>query len=143
MLQPEEPRPHRDAEILVVDDEPMIAQLLKKYLNNLGFRTRFAATGREALAALERALPDVMLLDIYMPGYSGVEVLRTLRARWPNDFPFGVIILTGSRHEPLLEEALALGAFEVLLKPIELTHLELALRTQLTLKPPRPRDGAS
>jgi CheY-like chemotaxis protein len=137
-----QPGPHPDAEILVVDDEPMVGQLLKSFLNGLGFRTRFAATGSEALAALERALPDVMLLDIYMPGYSGVEVLRRLRARWPDEFPFGVIILTGSRQEPLLEEVLALGAFDVLLKPIQLEQLELALRTQLTLKPPRPGGGA-
>jgi CheY-like chemotaxis protein len=123
--------------ILVVDDEPSIGKLLKKFLASLEYDVRFAATGREALALIAKAPPDLVLLDIYMPQVNGVEVLKRLRALWPEEFPFGVIILTGSRDEPLLQQTFALGAFEVLLKPVSLEQLELAIRVQLLLKDPR------
>jgi CheY-like chemotaxis protein len=123
--------------ILVVDDEPSIGKLLKQFLASLGYDVRFAATGREALALIDKAAPDLVLLDIYMPHVNGVEVLKHLRASWPEELPFGVIILTGSRDEPLLQQTFALGAFEVLLKPVSLEQLELAVRVQLLLKEPR------
>jgi CheY-like chemotaxis protein len=123
--------------ILVVDDEPSIGKLLKQFLASLGYEVRFAATGREALALIEKAPPDLVLLDIYMPQVNGVEVLKRLRASWPDELPFGVIILTGSRDEPLLQQTFLLGAFEVLLKPVSLEQLELAVRVQLLLKDPR------
>jgi DNA-binding response OmpR family regulator len=61
-------------------------------------------------------------------------MLRRLKQRWPAGLPFGVIILTGSSDEPLLQEALTLGAFDVLLKPVSIKHLELAVRVQLVLQ---------
>jgi CheY-like chemotaxis protein len=117
--------------VLIVDDEPSICTLLRQFFTHLGLQSRFAATGTEALALIEKKSPDLVILDIYMPGMTGVEVLRRLQARWPSGFPFGVIILTGSTDEPLLQEALGLGAFDVLLKPVSIKHLELAVRVLL------------
>jgi CheY-like chemotaxis protein len=128
-------QPDVSPEILVVDDEPVISRLLKEFLRRQNFSTRFAASAAEALAALQKRVPDLMILDIYMPGISGVELLRDLHHRWPTQLPFGVIILTGSRDEPLLEQALALGAFEVVLKPVSLEYLDLAIWTQLAFQP--------
>jgi CheY-like chemotaxis protein len=122
--------------ILIVDDEPGICTLLKQFLTKLGYQTRFAATGAEALALIEKRPPHLVILDIYMPALNGVELLRRLKGRWPSHLPFGVIILTGSSDEPLLQEALALGAFDVLLKPVSIKHLELAVRVQLLLQGP-------
>jgi DNA-binding response OmpR family regulator len=129
-------RVNAEAEILVVEDEPSIGRLLKDFLAKLGFETRFAASGREAVAAIEKSPPDLVLLDLYLPHLNGVQVLEKLRHRWPSGLPFGVLVLTGSREEPLLEQALDLGATDVLLKPFNLTQLEIALRVQLVLKPP-------
>jgi DNA-binding response OmpR family regulator len=126
--------------ILVVEDEPSVAKLLREFFRSLGFQVRFAATGSEGLALIEKAPPSLLVLDIYLPHMDGVEVLRRLRARWSEKLPFGVIILTGSRDEPLLQEALSLGAFDVLLKPVSIKQLELAVRIQLLFQetdPPR------
>jgi CheY-like chemotaxis protein len=120
--------------ILIVDDEPGICTLLKQFFTKLGYQTRFAATGAEALALIEKRPPDLIILDVYMPVLNGVELLRRLKTRWPTSLPFGVIILTGSSDEPLLQEALALGAFDVLLKPVSIKQLELAVRVQLVLQ---------
>ena len=130
-----------EAEILVADDNPVICQLLTDFLGGQGFHVRTVATGREVLRAIEERPPHIVVLDLYMPEGDGVEVLRRLRQRWPREFPFGVIILTGNRQEPLLEAALALGAFDVLLKPVSLVQLELAVRAQLALKPPPSAGG--
>jgi DNA-binding response OmpR family regulator len=129
-------RPAAEADILVVEDEPSIGRLLKVFFASLGFQTRFAASGAEAVALIEKSPPDLVLLDIYLPTFNGVEVLHKLRRRWESDLPFGVIVLTGSREEPLLQEALDLGATDVLLKPVNLSQVELAVRVQLLLKPP-------
>ena len=120
--------------ILIVDDEPTICALLKDFFGRLGYQTRFAATGVEALALIEKSLPDLVILDIYMPAMNGVELLRRLKGRWSTALPFGVIILTGGSDETLLQEALSLGAFDILLKPVSTKQLELAVRVQLLLQ---------
>lgn len=125
------------ADILVVDDEPTVGRLLKDFLGGHGYHVRVAAGGREALACIEQARPDLVILDLLMPDCDGVEVLLEIRRHWPSEWPFGVIVLTGSRDVPLLETALALGAFDVLLKPVDLPQLELAVRAQLVMRPPR------
>jgi CheY-like chemotaxis protein len=129
-------RSRAEADILVVEDEPSVGRLLKVFFASLGFQTRFAASGTEAVAVIERSPPDLVLLEIYLPHLNGVQVLHKLRSRFETDLPFGVIVLTGSREEPLLQEALNLGATDVLLKPVNLSHVELAVRVQLILKPP-------
>jgi two-component system response regulator AtoC len=124
----------RPQTVLIVDDEPSICTMLKQFFTHLGLQSRFAATGTEALALIDKKPPDLVILDIHMPGLNGVEVLRRLQSKWPSGLPFGVIILTGSSDEPLLEEALGLGAFDVLLKPVSIKHLELAVRVQLLMQ---------
>jgi CheY-like chemotaxis protein len=120
--------------ILVVDDEPANLQLVKQFLTRKGYLVEMASTGEEALASIQQHPPDLVLLDLYMPGMNGVEVLRRLTApSFPVKPPPGVIVATASVDEPLLKDCLALGASDVILKPLDLKQLELAITVALIL----------
>jgi CheY-like chemotaxis protein len=121
------------ATILVVDDELEIVELVGEFLERRGYRVKTATNGKDALALVKEEPPDLMLLDIYMPGMNGVEVLRRLKAQ---QSPVGVIMLTASQEERLLQEALKLGAFDVLSKPVNLDEIELAVAVKLALSAP-------
>ena len=122
------------ATILIVDDEPANLQLAKQFLTRKGYRVETAQTGEEALALIQQHPPDLVILDLYMPGINGVEVLRRLTApSFPIKPPPGVIVATASVDEPLLKECLALGASDVVLKPMDLKQLELAVTVTLIL----------
>jgi len=121
--------------ILVVDDEPEICDLVGEFLTRRGYGVKTAGGGEQALEAIRKELPNLVLLDIYMPGMNGVEVVRRLKSA---DLlaRLGVIMLTASQEEPLLQEALDLGAFDVLSKPVNLDELELAVAVKLALTAP-------
>jgi CheY-like chemotaxis protein len=125
-----------------VDDEPEIREMVGEFLRLRGYKIKTASTGEEALAIAVREPPDLILLDIYMPGMNGVEVLRHLAKE---KFPGGVIMLTASQDEPLLQTALDLGAFDVLSKPVDLDQVELAVMVKLLLQEdsglPLPQGG--
>ncbi len=111
--------------ILVVDDEPQIRDLLKRFLALRGYKVRVASDGQQALTMVEQEAPQLIVLDVYMPGINGVEVLRQLRRR---KFTGGVILLTGSQDDKLLQEALDLGSVDVMGKPVDLERLALAIQ---------------
>ncbi len=111
--------------ILVVDDEPQIRDLLKRFLSLRGYKVRVASDGQQALTMVEQETPQLIVLDVYMPGINGVEVLRQLRRR---KFTGGVILLTGSQDDKLLQEALDLGSVDVMGKPVDLERLALAIQ---------------
>jgi CheY-like chemotaxis protein len=122
------------ATILVVDDEPANCQLARQFLSRKGYRVEIAPSGEQALAAIQQRPPDLVLLDLNMPGINGVEVLRRLTApSFPVKPPPGVILATASVDEPVLKECLALGASEIVLKPLDLKQLELAITVTLLL----------
>jgi DNA-binding response OmpR family regulator len=124
----------RPATILIVDDEPEIGEMVGEFLGRRGYRTKAAYSGEEALAKVKQEPPDLVLLDIYMPGMSGVEVLRQITdPAFPVQPAPGVIMLTASQDEPLLKQALDLGAFDVLLKPVNLDQIELAVTVKLAM----------
>lgn len=124
---------HDGASVLVVDDEEMVRTLLKQYLTLKGYQVCLAKDGREALASLAEASPRMVILDMYMPGMNGVEVLRELRAR---DYAGGVVALTASQDEELLRQTLDLGSVDVLGKPVDLERLDLVLQVGLALTEP-------
>jgi len=121
-------RSKRAVSILVVDDEPMIRDMLEQYLGLQGFRVRSAQGGAEALALVAQEPPQMIILDMYMPGMNGIEVLGELRAR---RYKGGVIALTASQDEKLLQEALNLGSVDILGKPVDLARLSLAIQVSL------------
>lgn len=118
--------------LLVVDDEPAIRSLVREYLTLRGYRVRVAQDGKDALALVKQERPDLIILDLKMPGISGVEVLRALRAR---DFKGGVVTLTGSQDQDALQHTLDLGAMDVVGKPVDLERLELVVQVGLAVSP--------
>jgi len=123
--------------IMVVDDETEIGEMVGEFLRRRKYAVKTASNGKDALAMIQREQPELVLLDIYMPGMNGVEVLRRLRdPAFPLKSPISVIMLTASQEEPLLQEALNLGAFDVLGKPVNLDELELAVAVKLALDAP-------
>ena len=120
-----------DESILVVDDEPLVCDLLVQFLRLRGYRPIGVKDGREALRIVEEMSPDVILLDMIMPGMAGIDVLRALRAK---DYPGGIIIMTGSHNEELLEEAWDLGPQEILGKPVDLDRLLTAIQLVLVCR---------
>lgn len=116
--------------ILVVDDDPLILDLLVQFLSLRGYRVRAAKNGQEALALVRQEAPHMILLDIVMPGMNGVEVLRELRAQ---EFAGSVVALTGAQSEELLQEAWNLGLQEVISKPVDLDRLLMVVQLGFVL----------
>jgi serine phosphatase RsbU (regulator of sigma subunit) len=102
--------------VLVVDDDPGINRLLQVRLRNLGYTVASATNGEEALAAVEADQPDLMLLDVSMPGIGGMEVLHDIRSR---KLDIAVIMTTAFGSELVAIEALRNGANDYLRKPFE------------------------
>ena len=88
---------------------------------------------------MKRTVPNLLLLDIYLPGLTGIDLLRELQRRDGGEIPFGGIVITGAGEESVLEEALRSGAGDILTKPIDLAYLRLLVRGQLGRKPPDRR----
>lgn len=116
--------------ILIVDDEAQLVSLLGRFFSRLGFTVFTATNGRDGLKRVEEDEPDLVLLDIRMPGLDGMQVLRRIRARSRD---IVVIMITASQDAILASEAMALGAYDFITKPIDFAHLE---RTVLALFPP-------
>jgi CheY-like chemotaxis protein len=117
--------------ILVVDDEPLVRDLLVQFLGLRGYRALGVKDGFEALSMVDQTSPDLILLDLLMPGMDGVEVLRQLRKR---EYAGGIIIITGSQDEERLDEAWAMGPQEVLGKPIDLEKLLMSIQLVLVCR---------
>src|SRR6476660_3325276 len=120
--------------ILVVDDEPRIAQLARDYLEHAGFAVRIAATGEAALQAVRRDRPDLVVLDLGLPGLDGLDVTRAIRRE--SNLP--VIMLTARDDELDKLLGLELGEDDYLTKPF--SPRELVARVRAVL---RRSDAAS
>ncbi len=117
--------------ILVVDDEPDITALVAYHLAKAGYRVSTASSGPEALRSARDERPDLIVLDLMLPGTSGYDVLAELRKR-EETRDVGVILLTARRDEPDRIRGLSLGADDYLTKPF--SPAELTLRVQAVLR---------
>ena len=99
--------------IMAVDDEPTILRVLKRILEPEGYEVILASDGSSALALLDERKPDLVILDIMMPGLDGFQVLDSIRERF--DVP--VIMLTARCEQELLAKALEIGADDYVQKP--------------------------
>jgi DNA-binding response OmpR family regulator len=122
------------ATILVVDDEPIVRDVVVRYLRRDGYRTREAATGDEAREILETEPPELVVLDVMLPGMDGLELCRWIRAQ--SALP--VIMLTARGDETDRVVGLELGADDYVTKPF--SPRELAARVRNVLR--RTRDAA-
>lgn len=123
----------RDTEtILVVDDDQHLRTILKHVLEQGGFRVELAQDGPQALAYLQQELPDLVLLDVMMPGLDGFDVLRELRSRFRTHH-LPVIMLTAKGETPHKVRGLAQGANDYLSKPFVPDELVLRVRNLLQL----------
>ena len=113
--------------VLVADDEPRITKLVSLALRDEGFRVVTASGGEEALARAEEVRPDIVLLDIVMPGMDGIEVMRQLREHRP----VPVILLTARGSTAEKTKGLDLGADDYVAKPFDLDELAARVRAVL------------
>src|SRR6185369_2766312 len=105
--------PAPTARILVVDDEPDIVALVVYHLAKSGFRVSSAATGPDAVALAKRERPSLVVLDLMLPGMSGFDVLRDIRAD-AGTKDIAVLMLTARKDEPDRIKGLSLGADDYL-----------------------------
>jgi two-component system, OmpR family, response regulator ResD len=115
--------------VLVVDDEPTIAEVVSRYLERAGYRTQVAHDGAQALAHAARGRPDLVVLDLMLPGLDGLEVMRRLRE---GPTPPGVILLTAKGEESDRLIGLRQGADDYVVKPF--SPAELVARVDAVLR---------
>jgi two-component system response regulator AtoC len=114
--------------MLVIDDDPGLRDYLEALAASRGYQVFTAATGEEALKALDHARPDLVTLDLVLPGMDGLEILRRLKERLP-EVP--VVMLSGHGQARSIVEAMKLGASDFLRKPFEVEELEVAFQKAL------------
>src|SRR5262249_3096707 len=113
--------------VLVVDDEPIVREVVVRYLEREGFETLEAGDGDEARAVLERHTPSLVVLDVMLPGTDGLTLCRWIRGR--SDVP--VIMLTARGEEADRIVGLELGADDYVTKPFSPRELAARVRTVL------------
>ena len=114
--------------ILVVDDEIEIVRLLKDFLTSKGYEVYTALNGAEALTVVKEAKPDIVLLDIIMPGMGGIDTLKEIKKIDPTT---AVIMVTALIDEELANRAVKLGAFDYITKPINIDYLETCVMVKM------------
>jgi len=121
---------HARGSVLVVDDEPTIAEVVSRYLERAGYRTRVAADGVQAIEAAAHQRPDLVVLDLMLPKLDGLEVMRRLREQ--NRDRIAVILLTAKGEEADRVIGLRLGADDYVVKPF--SPAELVARVDAVLR---------
>jgi two-component system, OmpR family, response regulator ResD len=127
------------ARVLVVEDDSTVAEVVRRYLEREGFAVEVVGDGRDALTSADKHSPDIVVLDIMLPGLDGLEVCRELRSRTP----VPVIMLTARGNEEDRVVGLELGADDYVSKPF--SPRELTARVKAVLRraqtPPSHGDG--
>ena len=111
--------------VLLVDDEEEFVTTLSERLHLRGIEAQTATDGKSALALIEKNPPEVVVLDVLMPGLGGMEVLQRIRAKNPE---IQVILLTGQGSSKDGIEGMDLGAFDYLVKPLDIEELIKKMR---------------
>ncbi len=117
--------------ILIVDDELSILQTLGGLLSDEGFEVATATNGYEALKVIDTESPDLVLLDIWMPGIDGIETLKEIKKQHPH---IHVVIITGHGTIETAVKATKLGAFDLIEKPLSIDKVILAINNALSFR---------
>jgi DNA-binding NtrC family response regulator len=123
------------ASVLLIDDDESVRRLLSDFLAPLGYDVREAADATTGLRLVVAAPPDAILLDIDMPGLSGVEALPSLRALTPTSI---ILIVSGSTDPTVASLARGYGAFDFVTKPIDFARLGKSLETAMAIRRVQP-----
>lgn len=123
--------------MLIVDDEDSVREVLSDYFVDRGYAVITASDGPGALAAFARERPDVVLLDVRMPGLDGLTVLKRLREADPD---VAVIMVTANEDVDLARQTLSVGAFDYVAKPFDFEHLDRTV-VAAALRSSRAPDG--
>jgi two-component system, sensor histidine kinase and response regulator len=122
----------RSDRILVVDDSPDNSFLIQAILKEEGYKIDIVDNGRDALNHIEQSPPDLVLLDVMMPGMDGFEVTRRIRQN--KNLPFIPILLITAHDKPRVSQGLDIGAEDFIRKPVEFDELLARVRSLLKLK---------
>jgi DNA-binding NtrC family response regulator len=114
--------------ILVVDDEIEACKALEEFLSSMGHEVYTALDGPTALERVQEVRPDIVLLDMIMPGMGGTDVLKKIKEL---DFDTSVVMVTVVAEENRAKETMELGAFDYITKPVDLNYLENVLMVKL------------
>ncbi len=114
--------------ILIVDDEIEVVRTLQDFLTAKNHEVRTALNGEEALAKVKEMKPDIVLLDIMMPGMGGIDTLKEIKKIDPC---IAVIMITAVVDEVLGNRAIELGAYDYITKPINLDYLETCVMVKM------------
>lgn len=118
--------------VLAVDDIPLNLLLVKKMLGRFNFKLETASGGQEALDSVARSKPNLILLDLMMPGIDGYEVIRRLKSN-PETADIRIIILTALTSGEDVSKGFNMGANDYIMKPIIMERLLTSVVTQLTM----------
>jgi len=128
LIEVEHSSPPSAARILIVDDEPLIREILARKLSSLGYECECCENGNQALELLSRHPHDLVLTDVKMPGMNGLELLRHIRIR----FPSSAVILVSSMYDlDVAVDTLKDGAYDFIRKPFRLGELTLSVSRAL------------
>ena|SRR3989338_4176380 len=116
--------------LLVVDDETEICDFLKSFFEDRNYDVRTASSGEQALNAIKKELPHVVLLDVQMPGMNGLAALKTIKEQFPK---VKVIMVTAVETREKIEEAMRSGADNYITKPLSLEYLEKEVQEKISL----------
>lgn len=114
--------------ILVVDDEIEACNALKEFLDTKGYEVCTAQDGKTALDKVRELRPQLVLLDMIMPGMHGIEVLQGIKKIDPN---IGVIMVTVVTDEAKAKKTLQLGAYDYITKPVDLNYLDTVVMVKI------------
>ena len=116
--------------IAIVDDDEVVRRSIKRLVNSMSFHAEDFASGEDFLNSLSQGIPDCMLLDIHMPGLSGLEVLEALQTRRIN---IPTIVITGNTRSDTRQRCLNAGAAGYLEKPLDRDDVLNAIHTAMTV----------
>lgn len=123
--------------IMVIDDEPMIRDVLMQTLTSRGYTVTLCACGKEALDHLQRTPPDIVITDLLLPDYDGLEIIKNLQSSWPH---VPIIAISGgfrAGNIDILEAAAESGAAMTMAKPVSVKTILQAIETTLEKRRPQ------
>lgn len=138
MTAPASPDTSGHLQILVVEDDPESLQMMGALLSLWGHTPTLVAAGPAALSAIEKAMPDIILLDLGLPGMDGFEVARTVRSRPGGGDTVLIVAVTAFRGDEHQRQAREAGFDKYLMKPVDID----TLRQVLAQAPRRPGNGS-